>query len=309
MITGADRIPRRITPSRLQYREALAGYLYILPNFVGFLIFTGIPVIAGLVISFTSFNGVNTLKFVGLDNYLKLFRDTNFKTALVNNLWYAFSVVPLTLAISLLLALALNRRIALAGFFKTIFFFPTLTSMVAVGCVALLLFEPNKGPINQLLKAVTGLPAESLPKWFFSSKTALGTVVATVVWKQAGYYMVMFMGGLKNIPSHLYEAAKVDGAGPVRTFFSITWPMLSPTTFMVTILLFIASFQTFDIINVTTEGGPGRATSVLVFRIYREAFRDWKMGYASAIAYFLFLIILVVTLVQWHGQRNWVNDD
>ncbi|MDR1262529.1 MAG: sugar ABC transporter permease, partial [Oscillospiraceae bacterium] len=183
------------------------------------------------------------------------------------------------------------------------------TSMVAVGCVALFMFEPNKGPINQLLKAVTGLPTESLPKWFFSSRTALGTVVATVVWKQAGYYMVMFMGGLKNIPSHLYEAARVDGAGPVRTFFSITWPMLSPTTFMVTILLFIASFQTFDIINVTTEGGPGRATSVLVFRIYREAFRDWKMGYASAIAYFLFLIILVVTLVQWHGQKNWVNDD
>jgi multiple sugar transport system permease protein/alpha-1,4-digalacturonate transport system permease protein len=181
--------------------------------------------------------------------------------------------------------------------------------MVAVGCVALFMFEPNKGPINQLLKAVTGLPTESLPKWFFSSRTALGTVVATVVWKQAGYYMVMFMGGLKNIPSHLYEAARVDGAGPVRTFFSITWPMLSPTTFMVTILLFIASFQTFDIINVTTEGGPGRATSVLVFRIYREAFRDWKMGYASAIAYFLFLIILVVTLVQWHGQKNWVNDD
>ncbi|MDR1262153.1 MAG: sugar ABC transporter permease, partial [Oscillospiraceae bacterium] len=131
MITGTDRtLPRRIKPSRLQYREALAGYLYILPNFVGFLIFTGIPVVAGLVISFTSFNGVNTLKFVGLDNYLKLFRDTNFKTALVNNLWYAFSVVPLTLAVSLLLALALNRRIALGGFFKTVFFFPTLTSMV-----------------------------------------------------------------------------------------------------------------------------------------------------------------------------------
>ena len=119
----------------------------------------------------------------------------------------------------------------------------------------------------------------------------------------------MFMGGLKSIPNHLYEAAQIDGANSWKIFWNVTWPMLSPTTFMVTILCFIASFQVFDIINVTTQGGPGRATSVLVFRIYKEAFGEWKMGYASAIAYFLFVIILIITLIQWKGQKNWVNED
>ena len=140
-------------------------------------------------------------------------------------------------------------------------------------------------------------------------QTALLTVIIVVVWKQAGYYMIMFMGGLKSIPNHLYEAAQIDGANSWKIFWNVTWPMLSPTTFMVTILCFIASFQVFDIINVTTQGGPGRATSVLVFRIYKEAFGEWKMGYASAIAYFLFVIILIITLIQWKGQKNWVNED
>ncbi len=142
-----------------------------------------------------------------------------------------------------------------------------------------------------------------------STKTALLTVIIVVVWKQAGYYMIMFMGGLKSIPTHLYEAAQIDGANSWKIFWNVTWPMLSPTTFMVTILCFIASFQVFDIINVTTQGGPGRSTSVLVFRIYKEAFGEWKMGYASAIAYFLFVIILIITLIQWKGQKNWVNED
>jgi multiple sugar transport system permease protein/alpha-1,4-digalacturonate transport system permease protein len=119
----------------------------------------------------------------------------------------------------------------------------------------------------------------------------------------------MFLAGLKNIPGHLYEAARIDGANSLQCFRHVTLPMLSPTTFMVTILSIIASFQVFDIINVTTKGGPGRATTVLVFRIYREAFSNWRMGYASAIAYFLFVVILVVTLIQWQGQKRWVNED
>lgn len=202
----------------------------------------------------------------------------------------------------------MNRKLFGGSFFKTVFFFPNLTSMVEVGCVAMMLFQPTDGPINMALSAL-GVAQEHLPKWFMSTRTALLTVVIVVVWKQAGYYMIMFMGGLKNIPQHLYEAAKIDGANSWQLFWNVTWPMLSPTTFMVTILCIIASFQVFDIINVTTQGGPGRATSVLVFRIYQEAFRDGNIGYASAMAYFLFLIILVVTLIQWKGQKNWVNED
>ncbi len=293
--------------SRMARQEAAAGYLYLLPNFIGFLVFTAIPIIAGFVLSFTDYNGYKGV-FVGIANYAKLFRDTQFKAAFSNNMVYSFVSVPFTILYALLLALALNRKMPLANTFKTICFFPNLTSMVAIGCVSMLMFMPTNGPVNKFLSFL-GVADENLPQWFFSTKTALMTIIAVVVWKQAGYYMIMFMGGLKNIPSFLYEAAMIDGANSWQLFRHVTWPMLSPTTFMVTILCFISSFQVFDIINVTTEGGPGRATSVIVFRIYKEAFKNNKMGYASAQAYLLFLIILVITLIQWRGQKRWVNVD
>ena len=293
--------------SRMAKQEMKAGYLYLLPNFIGFLVFTAVPIITGFVLSFTDYNGYKG-GFVGIANYAKLLRDSRFAASFQNNLVYSFVSVPLTILFALLLALALNRKLPLAGFFKTICFFPNLTSMVAVGCVAMLLFMPQNGPINNFLSSV-GVREENLPQWFFSTKTALMTIIIVVVWKQAGYYMIMFMGGLKNIPDFLYEAARIDGANSWQLFRHVTWPMLSPTTFMVTILCFISSFQVFDIINVTTEGGPGRATSVIVFRIYQEAFKNNKMGYASAQAYLLFLIILVITLIQWRGQKRWVNVD
>jgi multiple sugar transport system permease protein/alpha-1,4-digalacturonate transport system permease protein len=292
----------------MERKEAMTGYLYLLPNFLGFLIFTGAPVIIGLIISFTNYTGFGLPDFTGFTNYIRMFRDSQFVAALKNNLFYSLTSVPLTVLVALVLALMLNRGVPGGGFFKTVYFFPNLTSMVAVSCVAMLLFDPVKGPINHLLTAF-GVPEENLPRWFFSSRSALMTVVTVVVWKQAGYYMIMFLAGLKNIPKHLYEAAKIDGANAWHCFRHVTWPMLSPTTFMVSIFCIIGSFQVFDIINVTTKGGPGRATTVLVFRIYREAFANWKMGYASAIAYFLFMIILVITLIQWNGQKTWVNDD
>ena len=291
--------------SKLNRREWLAGYLFLLPNFIGFIIFTGIPVIMGFYLSLTEYTGYGTPKFVGFSNYIKMFHSSDFIIALKNTLFYAATSVPLTVLFALLLALMLNRKMYGGTAFQTIYFFPNLTSMVAVGCVWLQIFESKKGPVNQLLMS---MGMENPPKWFWGVGTALFTVVIVVVWKQAGYYMVMFMGGLKNIPAHLYEAAKIDGANAWQAFWNVTWPMLSPTTFMVTILTFIASFQVFDIINVTTEGGPGRATEVLVMRIYKEAFKYGKMGYGSAIGYFLFLIIFVITLIQWRGQKKWVNE-
>jgi multiple sugar transport system permease protein/alpha-1,4-digalacturonate transport system permease protein len=294
--------------SKIRKNEAIAGYLYLLPNFIGFFLFTALPVFAGLVISFTNYSGFPGAVFVGVSNYVKMASDSQFIAALKNNVIYSLTSVPLTIFAALLMALILNKKIFLGDLFKTLYFFPNLTSTVAISCVFMLLFEPNNGPVNHILTLV-GIPEENLPGWFFSTKTALATVVIVVVWKQAGYYMIMFLAGLKNIPSHLYEAAKIDGANNWQCFFHVTWPMLSPTTFMVTILSIIASFQVFDIINLTTRGGPGRATTVLVYRIYQEAFRDWRMGYASAIAYFLFMIILLITLIQWQGQKKWVNTD
>ena len=293
--------------NRMQRREAIAGYLCLLPNFLGFAVFTVIPVIMGFVISLTNYQGFLGYKFVGFSNYITMFKDTLFLSALKNNIIYAILVVPLTLIASLLLALVLNQGVKFDGFFKTVFFFPNLTSMVAIGCVALMIFEPTGGIVNQMLHFM-GVASKNLPKWFNATSTALLTVVIVVVWKTAGYYMIIFLGGLKNIPNHLYEAAEIDGANKWQCFWNVTWPMLSPTTFMVAILCFISSFQVFDIIQITTNGGPGRATSVLVYRVYKEAFQNWKMGYASAIAYFLFLIIFVITIIQWHGQKKWVND-
>jgi multiple sugar transport system permease protein/alpha-1,4-digalacturonate transport system permease protein len=294
--------------SLMERREALAGYLYLVPNFIGFLVFIAVPVFMGFVISFTDYSGFPGASFVGLANYLRMLRDSQFIAALRNNLFYTLTSVPLTMLAALLLALMLNKAIVFSDIFKTLYFFPNLTSTVAVSCVFMLLFDSNNGPINHFLSSL-GMPDEMLPKWFFSTKSAMITVVLVVVWKQAGYYMIMFLAGLKNIPRHLYEAARIDGAGSWQCFRHVTWPMLSPTTFMVTIFSIIASFQVFDIINITTKGGPGRATTVLVFRIYREAFRDWKMGYGSAIAYFLFMVILIVTIIQWQGQKRWVNTD
>lgn len=291
---------------RLNRREWVAGYLFLLPNFLGFMVFTAVPVIMGFYISLTDYSGYGEKNFVGFSNYVRMFRDSDFLNALKNNLFYTATSVPLTILFALLLALALNRRLYGAKVFQTVYFFPNLTSMVAVGCVWLQLFSSKKGPVNQMLTDV--FHVENPPKWFMGTATALTTVVIVVVWKQAGYYMVMFMGGLKNIPAHLYEAAKIDGAGPWQCFVHVTWPMLSPTTFMVTILTFISSFQVFDIINVTTEGGPGRATEVLVMRIYKEAFKYARMGYGSAIGYFLFLIIFIITLIQWRGQSKWVVE-
>lgn len=176
--------------------------------------------------------------------------------------------------------------------------------MVAVGVVFQLLFNPRLGPINMFLRSIgVGTP----PGWLTSTSWALYAVILVGVWKQTGYYMLLFLAGLKGIPKPLYESADIDGAGGIRQFFSITLPMLSPTTFLVSVLSIISSFQVFDLIAVMTDGGPGRATNVLVYRIYQEGFDYSRFGYASAMAYFLFMIILIVTLIQFRGQKNWVT--
>lgn len=299
------RQPRpRLSP--LNRPERRAGYLFLLPNFVGFLIFTAIPVFGGFAISLTDFTGFGTPDIIGFENYVQMFSDTDFLIALRNNFFYSFTSVPLTILFALLLALALNTALFGADLFKTIYFFPNLTSMVAVGVVWLQIFEPSSGPLNQFL---VSLGIENPPRWFWSTETAMISIVVVVVWRQAGFYMVMFLGGLKTIPETLYQAADIDGANTWQKFWHVTWPMLSPTTFMITVLCFIGSFQVFDIINVTTESGPGRATTVIVYRIYNEAFRYGRMGYAASIGYILFLIIFIVTLIQWRSQKGWVSAD
>lgn len=282
----------------------LKGYLFLLPSFAGLLTFVLIPILMGFIISFTNYDGYKKLDFVGLNNYIHMFQDDYVLTSLKNNVIYTAVTVPATMIISLLLALALNMGMKGSTFFRTMIFFPTISSMVAVGIVWSLLFNPVQGPVNQLLMAV-GI--DSPPRWLASTTWALWAIMIVAVWKQAGYYMVIFLSGLQAIPRQLYESAQIDGANSVVRFFKITLPMLSPTTFMVLILSIIGSFQVFDLVSIMTDGGPGRATNVLVYRIYQEGFEYSKMGYASAIAYFLFLIIFVITLIQFRGQQKWVT--
>ncbi len=295
---------QKVAKKRKFKKEWLKGYLFIMPNFIGFFIFMAVPIVMGLFISFTDYNGFGFSKFVGLSNYIKMFQDEYFQVSFFNNLLYTLVTVPGTIIASLLLAVAVNAGIKGSGLFKTMFFFPTITSMVAVGIVWALIFNPYTGPLNQILQS---LGIENPPMWLASSDTALWSVMLVAIWKNAGYYMVILLAGLQSIPAQLYEAAQIDGAGAVKRFFKITLPMLSPTMFMVVILNIISSFQVFDLINIMTEGGPGRSTNVLVYRIYQEGFQQLEFGYASAMAYFLFLIVLIVTLIQFKGQKKWVT--
>lgn len=285
-------------------KNYLKGYLFLLPNFIGFFIFMAIPIIMGLIISFTDYNGFSQFNFIGLKNYIDMFRDEYFLVSLGNNLLYTAVTVPGIVVFALLLAVAVNTGIRCSGLFKTMFFLPNISSMVAVGIVWAMLFNPTMGPINNFLRS---LGIENPPQWISASDSALWSIMLVDIWKKAGYYMVILLAGLQSIPKQLYEAASIDGAGAVKKFFKITLPMLSPTMFMVMVLCIIQSFQVFDLVNIMTQGGPGRSTNVLVFRIYQEGFQKLQFGYASAMAYFLFLIVLIVTLIQFRGQKKWVN--
>ena len=281
----------------------------MLPAFLGFLLFFFLPILSGAVFSFTDFNGFNldSLQFVKLENYNRLFSDDYFLNAFSNNLIYALLFTPLTLLLALLLALffaaVLNRVTFGRKFFRVCFFLPYISSMVSVAVIWKLIFSPN-GPLSSMLM---GLGVSEPPKWLMSSDWALYALIIIAVWKNFGYYMLILLAGMQTIPGYLYEAAEIDGASAFQRFRKITLPMLFPTIFLCIVMLLINSFQVFDLVNVLTRGGPGYATQVLVYRIYTEAFTYSHMGYACAISYFLFLVVLVITVIQFVGQKYWVH--
>lgn len=289
----------------LHYKPYMAGTFFILPAFVLFAVFIFIPLLYGIFMSFTDYGGFNMASnFVGLDNYAKLLHDDYFRISLKNNFIYTLLFVPLTMLLALLSAIALNHILHLRKYLRMAFYFPQITSMVSVAIVWGLLFNPLSGPVNHILKAI-GI--SNPPEWLMSSSWALLAVVLVAVWKSFGYYMIILLAGIQGIPEHLYESAKLDGAGKLQQFLYITLPSLSPTLFMVLILTIINSFQVFDLVSVMTDGGPGRSTNVLVFRIYQEAFVHYRMGYAAAMSTVLFLIIMVISLIQFKLEKKWVT--
>lgn len=283
-------------------RTNLIGYSFIIPNFIGYFIFIFIPVCFSFVLSVMKWDGSDApMEFVGLQNFVKLFGDSTFKISLTNTLWYAVFTVPLTLVAALLIAVLLNSKIKGVVAYRTAFFFPYVASLVAVGAVWNMLFQPEFGPINEFLKWI-GI-AEP-PKWCASTDWAMWVIIIVSVWKYMGYYMVVYLAALQGISADLYEAASIDGATGWKKLWYITIPMLTPTTFFVVIMLTIQCFKVFDLIYVMTGGGPGRSTNVLVNHIYNAAFVDFKFGYASASALVLFAIVLVVTLIQLRGEKK-----
>jgi multiple sugar transport system permease protein len=285
-------------------RNRVIAYAFLLPNFLGFTIFTLIPVAFSFVLCLMEWDTSNPIKFVGIQNFVTLFKEESFRIAFGNTIVYTLTVVPLSLVIALLLALALNWKSRITNFFRSVFFFPYLSSLVAVAVAWNMLFQPSAGPINGILRSI-GIA--NPPMWTASTTWAMPCIIFVGIWRSMGYYMVIYLAGFQGIPRQLYEAARVDGATAWQQFWKITIPMLTPTTFFVTIMLIINSFKVFDQIAVMTQGGPGRATLVLVYYIYDQAFTSFKMGYASAAALVLFVMVLTITIIQFKSEEKWVN--
>ncbi|PLR86593.1 carbohydrate ABC transporter permease [Bacillus sp. V33-4] len=285
-------------------RNRSIAYTFLFPNIIGFLAFIFIPVIASFLMSFTSWNGFGQIEFIGLENYKSLIYDPNFRISFVNTILFTLISVPVTLFLSILVAVALNRGIRFLKLFRTAVFLPYVTATIAVAAVWQLIFNPTMGPINGLMMR---FGVENLPGWLSSPDWALISVSIVYIWHSIGYYMILYLAGLQNIPDDLYEAADLDGAGPIAKFFNVTLPMLSSVIFFTMIIGVINSFKVFDLIYTLTGGGPGRSTHVLVYDIYNTAFKQFEYGYASAMAYVLFLIILIFTFFQFKGQKKWVN--
>lgn len=286
-------------------KQTLIAYSFILPNLAGFFIFTFVPIVFSIILSFCEWNSGSEIKFVGLDNYITMFtRDSSFWNALKNTIYYTAVTVPVTMAISLFLAILLNQKLKGIVFFRSVIFFPYVASLVAVAVVWMALFNPDKGPVNGLLMA---LGVENPPRWAASTTWAMPTIIGLTVWKNMGYYMVVYLAALQGVSSELYEAAALDGANKWKQFLHITWPCITPSTFFILMMLMISTFKSYDIMYITTQGGPGEATKVLAYHIYNSAFISFKFGYASAVAMVLFMIIVVVTLIQFKGEKHFTS--
>jgi len=290
-----------ITPTRAF--RVLEPYLYVLPTVVGLLLFSAGAVAVSFFMSFTQWDIVSSPEWVWLDNYVNLWHSDLFWEVFGNTLYFIILAVPLSVASSLALALVANTGLRGITFFRTAYFLPVVSSMIAVALVWSWIFNPEYGLLNYLLRLLFGIRG---PAWLDSTSWALPAMVIVTVWKGLGYSMVIFLAGLQNIPQDLYSAATIDGAGVWKRFRHITLPMLSPTTFFVLVITLINSFQVFEQTYVLTKGGPANSTLTMSYYIYQNAFQFFQMGKAAALSYVLFALVFGVTLMQFRVQKRWV---
>ena len=304
----AEAIRRRFSKRRAPggQHETRAAYLFLLPNIIGFLLFSLVPVGATLVISLLSWDLIRSPRFIAFDNYTNLLvHDPIFWEVMGNTAYFVAGVVPLSIVLSLGLALAMNNGLRGISLFRALFFIPVITSSVAVAMLWRWLYNTDYGLINVGLIKI-GLPA--IP-WLTSTDWSMPAVIIMAVWKNLGYNMVIYLAGLQGIPPTLYEAAALDGAGPWQRFRHITIPLLGPTTFFILVISIINSFQVFDLTFILSQGGPGISTTTIVMYIYDQGFQYFQMGYAAALAWVLFIIIFAVTMLQMRMQKRWVHYD
>lgn len=275
------------------------AYLLIAPGFLIYFLFILLPILWTVVMSFTDYN-LRTFSFVGLSNYVQMFRDGVFGKSVSNTVCYSLITIPVTMALALFLAILLNQKIKGRGFFRTLFYMPNIFSMVAVSMAWLYLFDTHNGILNRLL-GIVGLPAVG---WVTSTSTALLSVAIMSIWNATGYNMLLFLSGLQSVPEYLYEAASMDGAARWQKFVNITIPQLAPTTFFVFVMSCINSFQVFGQVLIVTNGGTLNSTTTIAHQIYKNGFEYYKMGYASAQAVVMLLIILGITVVNFRYGRS-----
>jgi ABC-type sugar transport system permease subunit len=281
-------------------RQAVAAYLFLSPALLIFFVFTLLPVAYTFFLSFTNYDVFTRQDWVGAANYQDVLDDETFRTALVNTAIYTLFAVPLSMALGLFFALLLNQKLSGLGLYRTIYYIPVVTSMVAVAMIWLQLFDPLYGVISTSLSAL-GLGNID---WLGDPNLALPSIIAVSVWKVIGWNMLIYLAGLQGIPKYLNEAASIDGASRLQGFARITLPLLAPTTFFILVTSVIGAFQVFDQVYVMTGGGPANATITAVTQIYNEAFKHTHMGYAAAESFVLFAIILVVSLFLTRALRS-----
>ncbi len=276
------------------------AWVMLLPNVIGFLMFMLIPMVATFVLSFMEYDMLSAPKFVGLQNYKDMIEDPITRQVTWNTIVYTILTVPVGMVLSLLLAVALDSINYLKRFFRGAYFLPSITSMVVISIVWQWIYNPEYGLMNFFLSFFGVSPK----KWLTSSSTSLISLAIVGIWKRLGYDMVIFLSGLQGISTNYYEAAQLDGANKFQIFWHITIPLLRPTTFFVFVMAIIGSFQVFDQVQLMTQGGPGRSSSVLVHYLYQNAFQYFKMGYACALAYLLFAIVLVLTVINMRTEKK-----
>jgi multiple sugar transport system permease protein len=290
-------------PGHSRWRIAGTAALFIVPSLIPMLAFTVGPMLASLGISFTNWSLLAPAHWIALDNYRALWSDAEFRSSLVHTLVFIAGYLPLVLISGLAVALALNQRIRGLAVFRTIYFLPVVTSWVVVALIWKWLLNPQTGVVDYLL----GLVGIQGPGWWVDPHWAMPSIILASAWKDIGFVMIILLAGLQSIPDDYYEAASLDGAGRLALFRHITLPLLSPALFFVVVISLINNFQVFDQVWVMTQGGPAGSTSVVMERIVKNAFSFGRMGYASAMSWVLFVVILMITLAQFRLQRRWVN--